>query len=147
MSARTNALAAELLALQNENGLIVPREVVTWARRHRSSRLYGELEWDDSVAGAAYREQQVRQLIAIHVIEDHSVRRFISLSVDRVQGGGYRDMNDVMTAPNLRDVMLQDALSELERMQRKYQRLKELEGVWDAAATVRRRRPPRKRAA
>lgn len=147
MSRKTDALAAELVALQNEAGLIQPKVVVAWARRHRNSRLHAELEWDDEVAGEKYREQQVRSLIAVHIVGEHNVRRFISLSLDRVEGGGYRELKDIVQVPNLRECMLEDALHELERMQLKYGRLKELEKIWDAAATVRRRRPSRKKAA
>ena len=145
MSAKQDGLAAELLALQNERGLIVPREVVAWAKRRRNSRLHAELEWDDEFAGQAYREQQVRQLIAVHVTVDTGVRRFISLSIDRVEGGGYRELSDIIAVPNLRECMLVDALHELERIQRKFARLKELQAVWEAAAAVPRPRGrPRK---
>ena len=137
---RTN-VAAELLRLER-GGLIQPKAAVEWARAHPSSALYAELEWDDSIAAEAYRIQQVRQLVAIFVNPQTLTRQYVSLSVDRVEGGGYRRIESVMNTPDLRTVLLQDALHELERMQAKYKELQELDRVWVAVAQVREEPPP-----
>jgi hypothetical protein len=147
MSGHNDGIGAELLALKNDNGMINPVEVVRWAKDHPDSRLHGSLEWDDVVAGYRHRLWQVRTLIAVHVVDADGGRQAISLSIDRTHDGGYRPIGDIMQRPNLRQVMLDDALAELQRVQAKYQRLQELEQVWIAANEVRATRAPRRKRA
>jgi len=134
-------VASELLRLER-GGLIKPVEAVAWARGHPQSALYAELEWDDSIAGEQYRIQQVRQLIQVFVEPVHQTRQFVSLSIDRVGGGGYRRIESVMGQQDLRTILLKDAFSELGRMQERYQALTELDRVW-AAADAARKGPPK----
>lgn len=146
MSELTDSIAGELLSLQNADGKIVPIDVVKWARRNKRSRLHAQLTWDDEIAGERYRIWQVRELIAVHITEPDGPRRFVSLSIDRVEGG-YRTLDDIIARQDLRQVMVEDALHELERMQRKYDRLSELEPIWEATQSVRRRTTPQQQAA
>lgn len=135
---RREGIASELLALQR-NEMLVPSEAVNWARSHPDSELHAALEWDDEVAGEQYRIQQVRQLVAIFISPQHNVRQYVSLSVDRVEGGGYRTIESVMNAPDLRTIMLNDALHDLERVQAKYATLTELAKVWRVVEEVKKR--------
>jgi hypothetical protein len=148
MSARTDTIAAELLALRTAHGVINPVSVVQWARKNRKSRLHAQLDWDDGRAGEKYRIWQVRALIAVHVVDAGGGRRFVSLSVDRSHDGsnGYRSLDEIVGRPDLRDIMMSDALAELERVQLKYQRLSELQTVWEEADRVRKRRRTREAA-
>lgn len=131
----------ELLNFKNEDGLIRVEEAESWARSNPDSALHQSLEWDDAKAGQAYRFMQVRRLIAIHIVNEEGTRQVVSLSIDRTKpGGGYREVEDVVKAKPLRDVMLSDALAELERVQAKYQTLQELAEVWAAKDNVKRRR-------
>ncbi len=129
----------ELLALQNADGLIVPREVHDWAKTHPRSDLHQRLQWDDAKAGYQYRLNQIMHLIVLNITTADLKPEFLSLSIDRVNGtgGGYRSIVDVVQVPQLREVMLDDALAELERVRRKYEYLKALAPVWAAAARVR----------
>jgi hypothetical protein len=61
----------------------------------------------------------------------------VSLSIDRVQGGGYRSLDDVVAIPDLRQVLLEDAFRELGRIQAKYQRVQELASVWEVTERAR----------
>jgi hypothetical protein len=142
MSDRTDGIASELLKLKNEDGIINPAKVVDWARRNTKSHLHANLEWDDGVAAARYRVWQVRALISVHITDAEGGRRFVSLSIDRKHDGsnGYRSLEDVVARPDLREIMLKDALAELERMQERYKKLTELEPVWQQAEVVRTRR-------
>jgi hypothetical protein len=142
MSDRTNAIADELLALKSETGVINPAGAVAWARENKKSTLHANLEWDDSIAGERWRVSQVRQLIALHITDAEGGRRFVSLSIDRRHDGsnGYRELGDVVAQPNLREIMLKDALADLERMQERYKKLSELEPVWQQAEAVRKTR-------
>jgi hypothetical protein len=137
MSERTDNLATELEARRNEHGKIVPTEVVAWARKNPKSRLHAQLEWNDSIAAERYRIDQVRELLQVHIVDPQGHRRYISLSIDRNNGGGYRSMSDVESRQDLRAIMLQDALGELERVERLYHVLKELRPVWKVVAGLR----------
>ena len=149
MSDRTNAIADELLKLKNSAGVINPAEAVKWAKANPESHLHGSLEWDDTIAGERWRVSQVRQLIAIHIVDADGGRRFVSLSIDRRHDGsnGYRSLEDVVGRPDLREIMLRDALADLERVQARYSKLTELQPVWDAADQTRAKRASRKAAA
>lgn len=135
------SVADELRMLQeaDPDKILRPRVVVDWARVNPNSYLHRDLEWNNEVAGDAYRLAQARQLIAIHVVNVEGKRELISLSIDRiVPDGGYRSVETVMRQPTLRKIALADALAELERVRLKYQWLEELARVWaalDAAKT------------
>jgi hypothetical protein len=122
----------ELVAIFGENTLTTTGDIVAWARQHSLSALHRELKFDDD-AGAAnlWRHHHVRQLISIHIVDGDHHRRAVSLSIDRASGGGYRELSDVLNMPRLRDVLLADALEELERVQNRYESVKELANVWN----------------
>ena len=106
----------ELVTLQQRDGVLKPEVAVEWARSHPTSALHSALDWNDTTAAQQYRIWQIRQLIAVHVVNEKGVRQIVSLSIDRVNdGGGYRDLDTVMSSPPLREVLLSDALTELER--------------------------------
>ena len=132
----------ELLALKGRSALITAESIVDWARDNPSSDLHRALEWDNDVAAEQHRIWQARRLIAIHVISEEGDRTFVSLSIDRQRdGGGYRGLDDVIRKQSLRDVLLEDALQELERVRQKYERLQELAGVWAEIKKTRSNRP------
>lgn len=142
------SIETELLALKNAGGLIVAEDVVAWAKDNPASALHSSLEWDDAKAGHQYRLWQVRKLIAVYVTTEEGVRNLVSLSIDRTrEGGGYRPLDDVLSSKALHEIMLQDALKELDRVQAKYEQLKELKPVWRARDEVRRKSRKGKEAA
>src|SRR5258705_4194953 len=109
----------KLLAIADD-GIIVAEVAVDWAREHPESALYRSLEWNDSKAADEYRKWQVRRLVAIHIVNDAGQRQVVSLSIDRTKdGGGYRALDDVLPNKALRDVLVEDALKELDRVQAK----------------------------
>lgn len=130
----------ELLALKRDDGLILAVDAEEWARTHPESALHKSLQWDDATAGHEYRLIQVRRLIAIHIVTEEGARQVVSLSIDRQRpAGGYRTISDVLSAKELRDVLLDDALKELDRIQAKYAQLQELSRVWAEKDKVHRR--------
>lgn len=140
---RKQELESELLEIKGGRELVTAEEILTYAEEHRDSAWAQELEWNDKVAGREHRLNQVRQLIiTLEITIGKRVRRFHSLSIDRHNrmGGGYRDINDILREQTLYDVMLQDALNELARMKERYELLKELKPLWDAAEKLRRGR-------
>jgi hypothetical protein len=146
MNERLDTIAAELLALRTDLGVINPSEVVQWAREHADSRLHGALMWDNDIAAERYRIWQVRSLISVHVVDVDGGRKFVSLSIDRAGGhsGGYRPIADVMDDETLRAVLLKDAMDELERVKKRFARLTELAAVWEEVNKAKRRRSVRK---
>lgn len=129
------SIKSELLSLKHADprNILHVGDVVRWARDNPTSALHHSIEWDDARAAEAHRYAQVRQLITIHVVSEEGTPLVVSLSIDRATGGGYRDMNDVGSLPDLRSIMLMDALNELERVRTKYARLQELAAVWEEA--------------
>lgn len=140
-------IKTELLALKKRNGLIVVAEAHEWAKNNPTSDLHRALEWDDETAGYQYRCWQIRHLIIFNVRDENNQRELVSLSMDQTNpGGGYRPMIDILETPHMREMLLQDALEELKRIEEKYKRLIELARVFEEADKVRkrtkRRRPP-----
>jgi hypothetical protein len=127
----------ELLDLQKRHKILKPETAVEWARAHPQSALHSSLEWDDSAAANEFRIWQVRRLIAIHIVSETGVRQMVSLTIDRTKvGGGYRALDDVLASGTMRDVLLADALAELERTRSKYESLVELASVWTEVRRV-----------
>jgi hypothetical protein len=135
----------ELLALKDKDGLFRVGSILEWAKKHRRSDLYGALEWDDAAAGHAWRCEQIRHLVRIHVVDVEGVRQLVSLTIDRVKpGGGYRDRSEVLAVPLLSEIMLADCLSELIRVRQKYIAISQLAGVWAAVDEAEQRQKERK---
>jgi hypothetical protein len=137
------SIEKELLDLMNAEGLIVAEAAEKWAANHRQSDLAKQLEWDNRVAGKQYRINQIRQLIvSLKITMGNGTKRFYSLSIDRgnKKGGGYRDISDIMKSKTLYEILLQDALNDLQRMQEQYERLRELQPIWKEAEKIRKRK-------
>lgn len=123
-------------------GLLMPAHVVDHARAPESP-LHSWFEWDDSKAAEDHRLWQARQLIRVTVQMiptkngNKEANVFVSLVADRTDGG-YRQTVHVLSDKALRGQLLHDALEELNRMESKYQELKELAAVFSAARRVRR---------
>lgn len=135
------SIKEELLALEDARGFINPNVVVGWAERNRKSEIGQRLEWDDPTAAHAYRLEQVRLLIRVYIRDEDNERLTISLISDRHQDGGYRSIERVMSHAEMREAALAQALSELERMQEKYDHLQELGRVFAEVKRARAKRP------
>lgn len=141
---KVNKVIQELKRISDENGGMLQPAVVVQEARSPRSPLHSRFTWDDSEAAQAYRLWQARQLISVsvEVIAGSKTETdvFVSLPQDRERdGGGYRLMVDVLSQTQLRKKMLQQALTELNHFQKKYQDLKELSAVFAAAKKIRRK--------
>jgi hypothetical protein len=131
------------IAKKNEQGLLMPEEVVESARR-TSSPLHSYFDWNDTLAAKEWRLHQARRLINVCVEylgpEDggQETRVFVSLREDRAEGG-YRPLAKVLKNPSLREILLQDALDEMNYFKSKFKDLKELAGVFEAMAAAEKR--------
>ena len=133
----------EQVRARAEDGLLHPENVVAFAR-NPGTALHNRFTWDNSEAAEKYRVWEARQLIAATVTviaEDRpAYRAYVSLSSDRANDGGYRPISVIVRNKRMYEEMLSDALKDLERLQEKYEHLKELRQVWRAAQQVRTQR-------
>lgn len=135
----------ELLALQNDDGVIVPETVLDWARRHTKSATHAAIDWDTDYNANIGLLHQVRRLIVLNVRIEPQETAVYSLSIDRQENGGYRQKEVVLETPRLRAILLRDALRELELLEQRFEELEELSIVWEAAKEVARRAATRGR--
>lgn len=144
MKEHRELIRAELEQIrQSHGGLLRPEDVVKFARNKRTA-LHAEFEWDDEKASAEYRLWQARNVIRVAVTvlpsphsDQEPVRAYVSVVSDRVQpGGGYRAIADVMTNDEMRAELVNEALGEVKRWRRKYERLRELVPIFRAIDKV-----------
>jgi len=127
-------IETELKAIAADVDILKSIDVVNWANANRESDLGNYFVWDNEKAGHEYRLYQARKVIRIYLEKyDDGEPEFVSLSIDRHEpGGGYRRVEDVIKVPSLMEVMLADALKELERVRQKYNKVEALSSVWKA---------------
>lgn len=132
-------IKSELLALKRQFGDLAQVEKIhAWAKSHPKSALHKAIEWNVTTAAKHWQCHQIRQLIAVNIRDARGNRQWVSLSIDRVNpGGGFRDVNDVIDTPRLREILLQDAFADFDRAKEKYDNLQELSGVWAAVSSAR----------
>lgn len=136
------AIRDEIIALKDPGGLIHPHDLIEWARDNEDSELHGHFEWNDTKAAHAWRLEQARGLIQVHVIDANLARLTISLPSDRVNGGGYRDRDTVLSNKEMRLEALLDALAEIERWQHRNNHFaKEFQTIFAGIARLKRRFP------
>lgn len=140
---RRKAMESELnLLLKKHGGILTPEDVLAQAE-DPTSALHGYFTWNEQDAAHKWRLIEARQLItSIRMLQEGDTgktRSLVSLNVDRYnhQGGGYRSLNDVMADPNLRQHLLETALSELNAIERKYRHIQELDTIWGDLGTIR----------
>jgi hypothetical protein len=136
---KAHKIKAELLAIQqaSSDGLLRAEEVVSWARKNKSSSLHSQFEWDNGRAAAQWRLLQARNIIKINIVSEGGEPQIVSLTIDRARkGGGYRAISDVAKNRDLSAIMLQDALHELQRIQARFGRVKQLTRVWNEVDKV-----------
>jgi hypothetical protein len=117
------------------NGLLHPPEIVE-AAKPASSPLHPLFEWDDAVAGAAYRVEQARavvQQLEVEIItKDGEIRDGVRAFVNIVTVGGEQGYAGVQWAASDAQVvhgLLSRALGELNSWRRRYSDLIELARV------------------
>jgi hypothetical protein len=135
--------ALEAIRVEN-GGQLHPQAVVEGARNPKSV-LHSHFEWDDKKAAELHRTDQARALIrSIRVIDDDEVSRPAFLSIRADDGVGYRTFQDVLTSPDLRQRLLEQAQRDLDSWTARYRELREIvELVEPARRELRRRVKPR----
>lgn len=98
-----NETRKALLKLKRRDGKIYPEDVVK-AARDKGSPLHRYFTWDVQAAARARWLDEARELIRVHVSSGPTEERryvFVSLMSDRVSGGGYRQLDDVLGSESL----------------------------------------------
>jgi hypothetical protein len=147
------AIKVELdrLKARSPNGLLTVG-VVLEAARLKTNPLHDwpGFTWDAREALKKNLESEARELIREYMVVIVTpsgpvrTRHFVSLASDRVIGGGYRLISEVLDDEAMSAQLLADALAELESFQVRYRRLQELVGVFREIDAVRERHPPQR---
>lgn len=126
---------AELELIREEAGGMLKAEDVLDFARSSNTALHKYFEWDDGEAAYKYRLAQAKEIISVAVImipgTDKKVRAYVNLSEDRKERLGYRSIVDVYSDEQLLEMLLQDALEELQAFKAKYEKLKSLAKMAD----------------
>lgn len=138
------AIREELEKIASKNGgLLKAEDVLKEAQKETSIlHLWPGFEWDKNKAAFKYNLQQARNLIRVTVeyvgpADDQTLTRvFVSLTPDRVKGGGYRSLVSVVEDDELNEQLLADALREMKRFQARFSTLKQVTNVIRAMTSV-----------
>jgi hypothetical protein len=133
----------ELATIKQQDGLLMPKNVLTAAKDKKNPLHKAGFTWNIRKAAEERWLEQAGELIReteIYIEYEGSeipVRKYISLSVDRYRGGGYREIIEVMKNPTMREQMVQDALDELKRFEERYKGLKEFAELFRVSKEIR----------
>jgi hypothetical protein len=125
------SLRDQLQAIYNERGKLTPTIVVDEAR-DESHPLHNRFEWDDAVAGEAWRRQQAHELIrSVRVVykqadeknPEKSVRAYHAVRGD--EGHSYEPVEKVTEDDFTRRLVLADMEREWKALHRRYQQFEE----------------------
>jgi hypothetical protein len=126
-------LRDQLQAIYDQHGSLTPGLVVD-AARDEGSPLHARFEWDDSVAGEAWRRQQAHELIrSVRVVHsrpdkpDLSVRAFHAVRSD--DGFAYCPTDVVLADPVLTQVVLADMAREWKQLRERYDQFTEFRAL------------------
>lgn len=117
--------------LEKTGGLTAKR--LLDASRPADAPLHDEFEWNDSKAAENYREQQARHIInslTIVVEEQPVTRAFVNI---RATGHAYESINVIVQQEDKYAALLDQCKKELQAFLKKYNSIKELAPVADAA--------------
>lgn len=134
---QTQEANAALMDLAEAHGGVLKPEVVIAAARDENSPLHKYFEWDDQKAAEQARNWQARALIqhvTVNIAPNKNAqkvtRAFVSLSLDRSNGGGYRVTADVLSNDMLRQQMIEDSLEQMAKFRSRFSSLQELGSVF-----------------
>jgi hypothetical protein len=123
------SLRDELQAIYDTYGRLTPSIVLAQARTE-DHPLHDRFEWDDAVAGEAWRLSQAHELIRSVRISyrkpgksNESVRAFHA--VPREDGWAYEPAEKVADDPFLRELVLRDMERQWKQLQERYQHFSE----------------------
>jgi len=132
---KTEIVQAELKKISEMNDDLLTAENVVSVAKNEKNPLHPYFEWDNKKASQRWRLWQARFLIKTAVVYDNQkpIPVYVSLKQDRSDhenGGGYRELSHVISDKDLCKMLLKDALEDSERFIERYNRLRELGGIF-----------------
>lgn len=127
----------EQILAADPQGMLRAEAVVEFAREKTDSALHTKFPWDDEEAARLKRLDIARGIIRVYRIvvneaKPEPFRAYVSLTSDRVKGGGYRPAMAVLSSEEMRKQMLADAYKVMKNFMAKYGTLNELAEVFGA---------------
>lgn len=126
-------LREEMTAIYTEAGILTPAVVVD-AARPDDHPLHSRFEWEDAVAGEAYRQQQAHELIrsvrVVHTradLPELSVRAFHSVRTD--DGFAYKPVDEIIADPLTLQMLLGDMRREWVQLRTRYEQFEEFRAL------------------
>ena len=122
-------LREQLSSIYASNGVLTPKVVVDTARPKKHP-LHGRFEWDDKVAGEAYRLAQAHHLIAsvkiTYALGDkiEKVRAFHAVRGEEEEYV-YEPVEKVAADPMLRAILLRDMERDWKHLRQRYGKFEE----------------------
>lgn len=138
MPVKAQIAGEHLEKLEQENGKVTPRLIVDDSRPE-DSVLHKCFDWDDESAAEKYRESQagfiLRNLVTVNVKqvpqeEPSEIRAFVSVVQNNQPG--FVSIAKAMNDDDMRNQVLENALSELLAIKKKYAQLEQLSKVFAA---------------
>ena len=126
-----NSLREQLQTIYDDHGMLTPAIVVDEARPD-DHPLHSRFEWDDAVAGEAWRREQAHQLIrtarvvyreADDLSPERSIRAFHAVRSDK--GHVYEPTEVVTQDPVIAKLVMQDMVREWQTLKRRYEQFSE----------------------
>ncbi len=141
-----NVAGKEIERIEKENGEVTNQAVVD-AARPKESVLHGLFEWNDKIAGEKWRLQQARCMLAALVVDQsddgYDKRAFVNVTPAPENPSNpprFINYKDAMRDEDMRETLLKNAIHELEILKDKYETLTELQEVFTAIESVKRKR-------
>lgn len=120
------SLRDELARIYEQRGRLTPAIVVDEARPS-DHPLHDRFEWDDSIAGEAWRRQQAHELIrSVRVVYREPTENDAGLDVRAWhavrddEGHTYKPADEVAEDPVLSEIVLRDMQREWQQLHRRY---------------------------
>lgn len=128
----------ELARIYKQYGQLDKAEIVEESR-DPGAPLHPCFEWDDKRAAELYRQDQAGSVIRALVTVENDDRKLDNVRVFVHVEHTYQPMTVVLQSKEKTDELLQNALREAEAFQRRNRMLSELQPIFNAIDTVRRR--------
>jgi N6-adenosine-specific RNA methylase IME4 len=124
-----STLREVLTEIRDRTGELTTQAVVDTARP-KSHPLHSRFEWNDKVAGEAYRRQQAGELIRsvrIRYVDEPEPKEVNVFHVVRRETGrqSYEPVEEVAADPVAREIVLREMRREWQAFERRYRHLEE----------------------
>lgn len=138
-----SGLRDQLQAIYDQRGQLTPALVVDEAR-DKNHPLHSRFEWNDKIAGEAWRREQAAALIrSVSIVYKETssgparVRAFTAIKPDDAHAHNYEPVEEVLADPVKRQIVLNAMNREWRVFKRRYEHLAEFASLIDDEARQR----------